>query len=322
MANCANLPGSLTSISWTIKALHFANTFVQAKLDHNVFAYLPRGYYSILNTQEGDIACLKLRKSLYGLNCAPRLWFIHLERALSELEFKKSSYNKCLLFQPGMILVCFIDDCGLAVDDPAKVDWIVDELHKKGFKLEVVGDFTEFLGVALDKAPAGSIHIHQSGLIDKIIVTSKLQDANPNWTPASPAAVGSDKDGIAYDHAPWQYSSIVGMLVYLTTNTRPYIGYAVSQVARYNNDPKQTHATAVKMIIRYLKRTRDKGMIMRLTGMLDFVCYVDADSAGLFGHEDPRNRNCAISRCGYIILLGGIPVEEVHPHDCSLPQHS
>jgi hypothetical protein len=66
-------------LSWTIKALDFANAFVQAKLDHDVFAYLPRGYYSMLNTQEGDRACFKLRKSLYGLTCAPRLWFIHLE---------------------------------------------------------------------------------------------------------------------------------------------------------------------------------------------------------------------------------------------------
>jgi hypothetical protein len=295
-------------LSWTIKALDFANAFVQAKLDHDVFAYLPRGYYSMLTTKEGDRACLKLRKSLYGLTCAPRLWFIHLERALNELEFKKSSYDKCLLFRPGMLLVCFVDDCGLAVDDPSKVNWFVDELRKKGFELEVEGDFTAFLGVAFDKSVDGSIHIHQSGLIDKIIVASKLEDANPNWTPAAPAAIGSDKEGTPYDHEPWQYSSIVGMLIYLTTNTRPDIGYAVSQVARYNKDPKQTHATAVKKIIRHLKRTRDKGMIVKFTGKLDLVCYVDADFAGLFGYEDPRDINSARSRCGYIILLGGIPV--------------
>jgi hypothetical protein len=95
-----------------------------------------------------------------------------------------------------MLLIYFIDDCQLAIiDDPSKVDWFVDELRKKGFKLEVEGDFT-------DKAADGSIHIHQSGLIIKIIIASKLQDANPNWTPASPAAIGSDKDGIPYDHGP------------------------------------------------------------------------------------------------------------------------
>jgi hypothetical protein len=100
----------------------------------------------------------------------------------------------------------------------------------------------------------------------------------------------------------------MGMLIYLTTYTRPDIGYPVSQVARYNKDPKQTHAMAVKTIIRYLKRTPDKGMIVKFTGKLDLVCYVDANFTGLFGYEDPRNINSAISRCGYIILLGGIPV--------------
>jgi hypothetical protein len=160
----------------------------------------------------------------------------------------------------------------------------------------------------LDKSVDGSIHIHQSGLIDKIIAASKLEDANPNWTHAAPAAIGSNKEGTPYDHEPWQYSSIVGMLIYLTTNTRPDIGYAVSQVARYNKDPKQTHATAVKKIIRHLKRTQDKGMIVKFTGKLDLVCYVDADFAGLFRYEDPRDINSARSRCGYIILLGGIPV--------------
>jgi hypothetical protein len=36
-----------------------------------------------------------------------------------------------------MILVTFVDDCGLAVDDPAKVDWFVTELQKDGFELHL-----------------------------------------------------------------------------------------------------------------------------------------------------------------------------------------
>jgi hypothetical protein len=34
-------------LQWTIKALDFANAFVQATLDEDVFAYLPRGYQSM-----------------------------------------------------------------------------------------------------------------------------------------------------------------------------------------------------------------------------------------------------------------------------------
>jgi hypothetical protein len=45
------------------------------------------------------------------------------------------------------------------------------------------------------------------------------------------------------------------MLLYLSTNTRPDIAYGVSQAARFTSSPKQSHATAVKMIVRYLIAT-------------------------------------------------------------------
>ena len=196
----------------------------------------------------------------------------------------------------------------VAVADPTKVKWFVNELRQRGFELDVEGDFTAFLGVALDKQPDGSIHIHQSGLIKKIIEAAKMEDANPNWTPTTQSALGSDPDGESYSQTPWQYSSIVGMLIYLATNSRPDISFAVSQVARFNKNPKQSHATAVKTIIRYLKRTADKGMYVTPTGTLDLVNYVDADFAGTFGHDDPRNVNSARSRAGFIVILGGVPV--------------
>jgi hypothetical protein len=52
------------TLHWTVKALDFDNAFVQAEIDHDVFAFLPRGYYSMIKTQIGDKAYLKLKKSL------------------------------------------------------------------------------------------------------------------------------------------------------------------------------------------------------------------------------------------------------------------
>jgi hypothetical protein len=206
---------------WTVKALDFDNAFVQADIDHEVFAFLPYGYYSMIKTQIGDKACLKLKKSLYGLSVAPKLRYEHLLRGLNKLGFRHSSYDKCLLYRDGMILVAFVDDCGLAVNDPSKVDWFITELQKDGFELHLEGNFTAFLGVAMDPQPDGSIHMRQSGLIKKIIAAAKMEDANPNWTPASMSVLGSDPEGTDYDHQPWNYSSIVGMLIYVCTNTRP-----------------------------------------------------------------------------------------------------
>jgi hypothetical protein len=59
----------------------------------------------------------------------------------------------------------------------------------------------------------------------------------------------------------WNYRFIIGMLLYLTTNTRPDCALAVSQAAHFGHNPKASHATAVKTIIQYLHRTSKKGMI-------------------------------------------------------------
>ena len=83
----------------------------------------------------------------------------------------------------------------------------------------------------------------------------------------------------------WNYASIVGMLLYLSTNTRTDIAFAVSQVARFTSSPKQSHASAVKSIVRYLAGTIDKGMIMRPDGTMNINAYVDADFAGLYSRE-------------------------------------
>jgi len=43
--------------------------------------------------------------------------------------------------------------------------------------------------------------------------------------------LGIDPEGKPFDET-WSYPSIFGMLLYLTSNTRPDIAFAVSQVAR------------------------------------------------------------------------------------------
>ena len=106
----------------------------------------------------------------------------------------------------------------------------------------------------------------------------------------------------------WNYRSIIGMLLCLTTNTRPDCALAVSQAARFSHDPKKSHATAAKTIIRCLHRTHDKGMIVRPTEVLTLENYVDASFAGNHGVERPESPVSVKSRTGIIIFLAGCPL--------------
>jgi len=99
------------------------------------------------------------------------------------------------------------------------------------------------------------------------------------------------------------------MLLCLSTNTRPDISFAVSQACRFSSDPRKPHATAVKTILRYLKKTEDKGLLIRPTpNMFHLDMCVDADFCGLFRQEDDHNPNSVRSRMGCVITLGGWPI--------------
>jgi hypothetical protein len=203
--------------------------------------------------------------------------------------------------------VVYVDDVGIAAKRQEDVDEMVALLREKGFDLTREGSFSEFLGIKFDKLNDGSINMTQKGLINKIIEAAGMTDCNPNWTPASTTPLGSDPDGEPMDE-PWNYRSIIGMLLYLTTNTRPDLAFAVSQAARFCHDPKQSHATGIKTIIRYLHRTSDKGMIVKPTETLGLENYVDASFAGNYGVEPAKEPVSVKSRTGIIIFLAGCPL--------------
>ena len=170
------------------------------------------------------------------------------------------------------------------------------------------GDFTSYLGIGIDEFEDGSRHMTQKGLIKKVIQTTKMENCNPNWTPAIQLALGSDPDGEPYDQSQFNYASVVGMLLYLSNNTRPDITFAVSQVARFTANPKKSHAQALKTIVRYLARTPDKGIIVKPDDTYTLRCWVDADIAGLHGREPVDDVNSVRSRYGYVMTFRGVPL--------------
>ena len=96
------------------------------------------------------------------------------------------------------------------------------------------------------------------------------------------------------------------MLLYLSGHTRPDITFAVSQCARYSFCPKKSHEEALKRIGRYLKGTKDKGIFMKPQSSLQIDCYVDADFAGLWNHEDTIDPTSVRSCSGFLLLLAAV----------------
>ena len=98
----------------------------------------------------------------------------------------------------------------------------------------------------------------------------------------------------------WEYRSVLGMLNWLTRSTRPDIGFAVSQAARFMAFPKRTHEAAVIRICEYLRDTKDEGLFLQPDNS-GFKVWADADFSGGFDRSNPDDSSTAKSRS--IVLI-------------------
>jgi hypothetical protein len=128
------------------------------------------------------------------------------------------------------------------------------------------------------------------------------------YTPSESKPLVKDLNGEAASGA-FSYSSVVGMLLYLSGHTRPDIIFAVNCCAQYMFCPKHLHELALKCIGRYLKQTSDHGMVMNPSSdVCKIDAYPDADFAGMYGHEDCTDPACAKICTGFIITFAECPV--------------
>ena len=118
----------------------------------------------------------------------------------------------------------------------------------------------------------------------------------PMTTPMSTTGMLTVVDGALLSSADMtEYRSIVGGLQYLTI-TRPDISFAINRVCQYLQSPRDTHWSAVKRILRYIRFTVSHGLHIRPTSSGCLSAYSDADWAG-----NPDDRR---STRGYVVFFG------------------
>jgi hypothetical protein len=299
------------------KQVDYTAAFVQAPIDQDpnwesmseeaksrsgVFVDMPRGF-----TKPGKI--LKLKRSLYGLKQSPRNFFQFLKGNLETIGFEsQTDIDPCLFISEKVIVLVYVDDTLFFSPKAEYIEETIADLRGLGMELEAEDSVAGFLGVHIERNESDqSIKFTQKGLAKRIVDALDIGDLPPKKTPAKHDALVSDKNGEP-GNATYSYASVIGMLQYLHSHSRPDLTYAVSQCARWTHSPKRSHEEALERIGQYLKSTLDEGLILRPSDTLDIDCYVDADFAGLWPHEDKTDPSIARSRTGYVICLANCPV--------------
>ena len=285
------------------QVVDYTNAFAQAELNKEVYIEKPKGYVDTGSTE----SVLKLNKALYGQTIAPRTWYDKLCKGLMDRQFTPSTLDPCLFLHKDMMVAIFVDDTIFIAKDKSKITTMINSL-KTEFELTDEGDLATYLGVQIDRnTDTNTFTLTQTGLINRTLEATGMTDCNTVWCPAQKTPLGADKDGPPFNEN-WNYASVVGMLLYLASNSRPDISYAVHQCARFTHNPRQSHATGIKTILRYLQGTKTQGLIVKPSKDLSVDCYCDADFAGQWGVEDDQDPVSVKSRTGFVILLANCPL--------------
>ena len=80
------------------------------------------------------------------------------------------------------------------------------------------------------------------------------------------------------------------------------------QCARLCDNPNQKHDEVVKIIFRYLLKTRDKGIVLRSDKSKGLKCFVDTYWAGSWRNRSSNGPLSSHSRTGYYINYAGYPL--------------
>lgn len=301
---------------WHARQIDFVLAFPQADVKTDVFMHVPEKFRVdsnrnlVLDDQaphpSKQDAVVKLIKNVYGLKDASKTWVDHISSGLLDYGFKRSEVDPCLFIKGNLLFCLYVDDAICLTPDKAEADKLIKDLERRGYILTDEGSLSAYLGIQVDRLEGNRISMKQPAFIDRIIAQCGLKDSRMHDTPAD-AILHRDKDGPPRKNE-FHYRSLIGQLNYLAATTRPDIQFAVHQCARFCEDPKLSHEKAIKRIVRYLKRTREQGLIMHVDKAKGLECYVDADFAGGFNKEKPTNPRDCLSRTGYIVKFGGCPI--------------
>ena len=268
-----------------------------------VFVEMPKGY-----AEPGKV--LRLNKSLYGLKQAPRNFYQHLKSKLEATGFTCAvDVDPCLFISDNVICLVYVDDSIFVSRDVKYIDEAVQRLRDEAMALEEEDDVAGFLGVLIQRdSKAGTVTLTQRGLIERVLEALDVSGLPPVATPAD-EVLGTDPDGDPCQ-CTFNYASVIGMLWYLYGHSRPDLGFAVSQAARFSFNPKRSHELALLRIGQYLKGTIDQGLTFTPSSMDKFKMdvYVDSDFMGTYGKEARTDPTNVKSRTGFVVCVNDCPI--------------
>lgn len=193
--------------------------------------------------------------------------------------------------------------CAVHVDDVITVssDDGFERLYmdrvKRYIDLKDLGEAKEVLEMQL-RQDEGKIFVHRRKYIQKMLILYGMEECNTVTTPIDPN-VNMDKCDGSESTDIKEYQELLGRLMYLSVSTRPDLSFALSNLSRFNNEPKVMQM-ALKRILRYLRGTINYRLEYGKKGS-DMLIECEADASWDRTKDAKSFTGLLLYRNGYLI---------------------
>ncbi|KAL0416236.1 UNVERIFIED_CONTAM: hypothetical protein Slati_3455500 [Sesamum latifolium] len=245
---------------------------------------------------------------MYGIKQAFRRWNIHFDEVIWDYDFIKNEYRPCVYKKISgssvTYLVLYVDDILLIGNDVKMLGDIKAWLSTQ-FSMKDMGEAFYILGIKIYKDRSRRmLGLTQFSYIEKVLKRFKIENSKREFLPMRNGIKLSNKQSPKMDKelmkmSDIHYASAVGSIQYIVQCSWPDIAYALSMTSRYQACAGEAHWSAVKIILKYFKRTKDVFLIYD-SGELILEGYNGAS----FQSEDDD----AKSQMGFVFKLNSVVV--------------
>lgn len=293
----------LLSIASTQKLLvhhmDIKTAFLNGKLNESIYMKQPPGFQS----ENKNLVC-HLKKGIYGLKQAAKLWNDEIHRVLIERGFERSKADPCLYSKKEngewVFVLIYVDDIAIVAKTTHTIKMVKTMLASK-FDVQDLGEIKQYLGIEVTRDKNGIFHLNQTQYIKKIVNDFGMSTAKTSNVPihANYGKANSREDFLTSNA---QFQKLLGCLLYISVNTRPDIAASVSILAQKVCQPKQDDWNELKRVLKYLKGTADLKLALGNNNYKGELLhgYSDANWA-----DDKTNRK---SNSGHVFMINGATV--------------
>ncbi|KAK8535581.1 hypothetical protein V6N12_057097 [Hibiscus sabdariffa] len=264
--------------------------FLNGKLEEDVYMTQPEGFVA---PEDARKVC-KLQRSIYGLKQASRSWNLRFNEAIQEFGFIRNEDEPCVYkkFSGSIVsfLVLYVDDILIIGNDIPTLQSIKTWLSSC-FSMKDLGEAAYILGVKIYRDRSRRLlGLSQSTYIDKVLKRISMEESKRGFLPmrhgislSKEMCPSTPQERERMSQIP--YASAIGSIMYAMICTRPDLSYALSMTSRYQANPGEGHWTAVKNILKYLRRTKDVFLVyggeeeLRIKGYTDASFQTDKDDS-------------------------------------------